>query len=101
GYGLACGGRGSSTMMPAEPSDPVQEPVGFRVAILQDGLDFPVKLAFAPDGRLFFTEKGGRVRILQNSQLVQQPFVELTVESDGEAGLIGIALDPNFSSNRF
>jgi glucose/arabinose dehydrogenase len=57
-------------------------------------------MAFAPDGRLFFTELDtGRVRIVQNGLLVAQPFIDLAVDTSGERGLLGLALHPNFASN--
>ena len=44
------------------------------------GLAFPTNLAFAPDGRLFYTEKStGNVRIVHDGTLRQEPFVTLPV----------------------
>src|SRR5467141_4789542 len=66
------------------------------------GLNFPVSLKFTPDGRIFFTEKNtGNIRIiLQNGTLLPTPFATVSpIFTDGEAGLLGIALDPSFSSN--
>ena len=68
------------------------------------GLNFPVSLKFAPDGRIFFTEKDtGSIRIiLQNGTLLATPFATVSpIFADGEAGLLGIALDPSFSSNGY
>src|SRR5947209_9845214 len=68
------------------------------------GLNFPVSLRFAPDGRIFFTEKDtGSIRIiLQNGTLLATPFATVSpIFTDGEAGLLGIALDPSFSSNGY
>ena len=66
------------------------------------GLNFPVGLAQAPDGRVFFNERlTGRVRIInQQWQLVSTPFCQLTVPTSGEQGLLGLALDPNFANNK-
>ena len=61
------------------------------------GLAFPTNMAFAPDGRLFFTEKDtGNVRIVQDGEVLARPFVTLPVVPDAERGLLGIAIDPNF-----
>jgi hypothetical protein len=68
------------------------------------GLNFPVALKFAPDGRIFFTEKDtGNIRIIeQNGTLLPAPFATISpIFTDGEAGLLGIALDPSFSSNNY
>ncbi len=59
---------------------------------------FPTSIAFAPDGsgRFFFTEKNsGRVRIYDRG-LVPQPFVTVSVENDGEQGLLGAAVHPKY-----
>lgn len=72
----------------------------FGVQTYLSGLVVPWSLAFAPDGRLFITERPGRVRIAQNGTLIAAPALTLTdVAADGEAGLLGIALHPSFDAN--
>ena len=61
----------------------------------------PTAMAFAPDGRLFVCLQGGQLRVIKNGALLATPFVTLSVTSAGERGLLGIAFDPNFSSNQF
>jgi len=92
---IACGsGTVSSSLPPRSTS--------FRTEQFLGGLETPVTLAFAPDRRLFFNELStGRVRIVQNGQLLPQPFVELTVVIGGERGLLGLALHPLFATNHF
>ena len=60
-------------------------------------------MAFAPDGRLFVTERPGRVRIIQNGALLPDAWATLPVsEADGaERGLLGLALDPDFARNGY
>jgi len=58
-------------------------------------------MQFAPDGRLFVCEQGGNLRVIKNGVLLPTPFVSLTVDSNGERGLLGVAFDPNFASNQF
>jgi glucose/arabinose dehydrogenase len=71
------------------------------VQVLATRLVIPWALAFAPDGRLFLTERPGRVRILQDGSLVPQPALTLTdVFTTGESGVMGLALHPSFASNR-
>ena len=67
------------------------------------GLNFPVGLSLAPDGRVFFNERlTGKIRIInQQWQLVNTPFCQLSVATSGEQGLLGLTLDPNFAQNRF
>ena len=64
------------------------------------GLDNPWSLEFAPDGRLFFTEPPGRLRVVTSTGLVAQPVLNISAQSAGfEAGLTGMALDPGFAAN--
>ena len=63
-----------------------------------DDLAFPTNLAFAPDGRLFFTEKNtGNVRVVTaDGRLDPEPFARFPVVNEGETGMLGIALHPRF-----
>lgn len=56
---------------------------------------------FAPDGRIFLTERAGRVRTIANGVLDSQPWITLDVVERGESGLLGLALDPNFATNGY
>ena len=58
-------------------------------------------MAFAPDGRLFVTEQGGALRVIKNNALLPAPFVTLAVETTGERGLLGVAIDPEFTTNQY
>jgi glucose/arabinose dehydrogenase len=79
-----------------------QDGIRFRAEVVVSDLEIPWSLVFAPDGRLFVTERPGRVRIIDLAARTSE--LALTVDdvfADGEAGLLGLALDPSFSSNRF
>lgn len=76
-------------------------PSGFAETRVATGLASPTAMSFAPDGRLFVCEQGGRLRVIKNGALLSQPFVTLSVNSSGERGLLGVAFDPNFASNGF
>ena len=76
--------------------------VRFRVETVMTGLEIPWSLSFAPDGRLFVTERPGRVRIVDLSTFTSEVALTLGgVYAQGEAGLLGLALDPNFAQNNF
>ena len=62
-------------------------------------VEIPWALAFAPDRRLFFTERHGRLRVVNDGQLAPEPVARLSVWASGEAGLMGLALDPDFARN--
>lgn len=76
-------------------------PSGFAETRVATGLASPTAMSFAPDGRLFVCEQGGRLRVIKNGALLAQPFLTLSVSSAGERGLLGVAFDPNFASNGF
>jgi glucose/arabinose dehydrogenase len=76
-------------------------PTSFSEQQVASGLSSPTAMTEAPDGRIFVCEQGGRLRVIKNGALLATPFVSLTVSSSGERGLLGVALDPNFSSNHF
>jgi len=76
-------------------------PAGFTETAIAVGLSAPTAMAPAPDGRVFVCEQGGSLRISKNGALLPTPFVTVPVDSAGERGLLGVALDPNFPSNQY
>lgn len=75
--------------------------VQFRVETVAGGLEVPWSIAFAPDGRMFITERPGRVRVLENGKLRPQPIATIEdVRSASESGLMGLALHPRFATTR-
>ncbi len=65
------------------------------------GLRVPWELAFLPDGRMLITERTGTIRVVQNGELQDEPWITLAVAATGEAGLLGMAVDPDFSANGY
>ncbi|MBE0446779.1 MAG: PQQ-dependent sugar dehydrogenase [Actinobacteria bacterium] len=77
-----------------------------RPALPQEinGLDQPVAMAFSPDGRIFITERVGRIRIFEEGHLREQPFATVDVprlRGYHETGLLGIALHPDFETQPY
>ena len=76
--------------------------VSYRVETVAAGLEVPWAIAFAPDGRIFVTERAGRLRVIENGKLNPQPLYTIPdVEKSGETGLMGMTLHPNFRQNHF
>lgn len=121
GFAVSCGGdsdsgqppeaatteQAASTPSPQPPETvapttaPSTEP---QVTTIAEGLKVPWEIAFLPDGRALVTERAGRVRLLtQELTLEPEPVAEIDVftEENGEEGLLGIAIDPEFESNGF
>lgn len=70
---------------------------------VQSGLVIPWDLAFAPDGQMFVTERPGRVRVYASGRPGAALLATTTlsgVRAEGEAGVMGIAVDHLFRSNR-
>lgn len=65
--------------------------------------NYPVSLAFAPDGRLFYTEKTtGNVRVVSPEGILQrEPVIHLETSAVVERGMLGIALDPDYATNGY
>ena len=74
--------------------------------LIASGLNRPVDVqsAFDGSGRLFIIEKNGAIRIYENGQLLEQPFLDIEerVNDDGnEMGLLGLAFHPNYEQNGY
>lgn len=85
----------------SEPEQAPVEPVLVRLETVVEGLVAPWSMAWAPDGRIFISERPGRIRVVQEGQLRAEPWARLPAAATGEAGLLGIALDPAFPSRPF
>ncbi len=72
-----------------------------NVETLISNLDVPWSIDFAPDGRIFITERAGNIRIVKDGRLQDEPWMTLDVAQMSESGLLGIALDPDFQNNRY
>jgi len=108
GCGQPPPGRGAgeveaTAQQPSQGQSPAQQSsVSFRVETVISGLEVPWSMVWAPDGRMFFTERLGRVRIYEAGKLKDAPLLTVEdVEPSGESGLMGIALHPQFSANHF
>jgi glucose/arabinose dehydrogenase len=75
-------------------------PPGFTETSI-NGLANPTAMEIAPDGRIFVCQQGGALRVIKNGVLLSTPFLTVSVDSNGERGLLGIAFDPNFAANNF
>ena len=76
-------------------------PPGFVDTVAAPGLTRPTSMAWDPNGRLFVTEQDGTLRVVKNGRLLPTPFVTLSVDSTGERGLLGVAIDPSFTQNHY
>lgn len=74
----------------------------YGVQAFATNVGFPTAMEFAPDGRLFVAEKNGGVRYISTGGQRSDPVLTLAnLDASGERGLLGLALDPNFSENGY
>ena len=81
-------GAGAVALVVGRPFDPVQ------TAVVQDGLEHPWDIAFAPDGRMLVTERAGRVLVFESAAADAPLLYTATipdVRAELESGLMGIA----------
>jgi glucose/arabinose dehydrogenase len=86
----------------------IAEPPGGELLLepVLSGLNVPVSMALAPDGRVFYNElRNGNVRIVDTAggtwNLLPDPFYHVDVGQVVDQGLLGLVLDPNFSANHY
>ncbi|MFQ5516075.1 MAG: PQQ-dependent sugar dehydrogenase, partial [Acidimicrobiia bacterium] len=87
----------TTTTMPAKPL------IGLDLRTVVRRLSNPVLVTAAPDdARLFIVEKQGVIRVVEDGQLTDEPFLDIrdAVGSEGlEQGLLGLAFHPSYADN--
>ena len=88
-----------------DPNGPEGNVTSIAATRVASGAGFPLFVTAPPGdtGRLFIVEKGGAIQILDlnTGQLLATPFLNVTVDSAGERGLLGLAFDPDYATNGF
>jgi glucose/arabinose dehydrogenase len=76
-------------------------PAHIRLVPFQTGLSRPVALADDGTGRIFIVEHEGRIRLLENGQVQQEPYLDISnhVFFKGESGLLCMVFHPDFAKN--
>ncbi len=72
--------------------------------VIQSGLIVPWEVAVAPDGRMFVTERPGTISVFESTAPMAKRIASTQVSgvrAMGEAGLLGLALDPDFARSHF
>ena len=77
------------------------EGLPFQAEIVADKLTIPWSIAISEDGKILFTERTGKIRVIENGVLNPQALITFgpPFTSVGEGGLLGIALDPDYLQN--
>ncbi|HKX73256.1 MAG TPA: LamG-like jellyroll fold domain-containing protein [Candidatus Saccharimonadales bacterium] len=99
---VAIGAGFVATVVKAGTLPNTQTPPGFSLTSVAEGLYIPTAAQFAPDGRIFVAQKNGIVKIVKNGQVLAEPFYSTPKVNDyADRGLLGMALDPNFATNKY
>ena len=74
--------------------------LGVKIETVAENLTIPWSIDWTPDGMILFTERNGNLRAIQDGQLLQEPLLSLGV-GGVEGGMLGVAVDPNYSDNHY
>lgn len=96
----ACGGQAAAPEAAEDGS--LTSSDGLRLVPIAEDLEFPWGMAALPNGDLLVTEREGRLRLITGDTLVDAPLTGLPddILVEGQGGLLGILLDPDFAANR-
>lgn len=101
--GIAGNGEWATYAQAAANTAPVsfgQLPPGFQRSLVVDQLVEPTSFGFLPDGRILIGERSGRIRVVQGGALLPLPLIEIPTNTEqGERGLLGLAVHPDFAAN--
>jgi glucose/arabinose dehydrogenase len=77
--------------------------IPYEIEVIAENLRVPWAIDISDEGKLYFTERPGTIRIIEEGKLNPQPLITFGAPfvSQGECGLMGIALDPDYSQNHF
>ncbi|MEX0911120.1 MAG: PQQ-dependent sugar dehydrogenase, partial [Nitrosopumilaceae archaeon] len=70
------------------------------VEVIATNLQKPWAMDFS-DTRIFFTEKVGRIRVIDSDIVLEEPLANLRVADVIDGGLLGLALHPDFANNHY
>lgn len=75
----------------------------YEIEVIAENLYVPWAMDISNEDKLYFTERSGAIRIIENGKLLLQPLSTLPAPfvSEGEGGLMGIAIDPSYSQNHY
>jgi glucose/arabinose dehydrogenase len=88
-------------LAPAARADTLEE--GAEMTTFAEGLQRPVALAFGPDGALYYAELDGGLRVIRpgaSAPEAEPLWTPPNLQTGGERGFVGLALDPDFASTR-
>ncbi|QDU77965.1 Soluble aldose sugar dehydrogenase YliI precursor [Bremerella volcania] len=98
---LLCLGTVLAPFTTLTAEEPPFDPSRLEVTTLVTQLKQPMELAVAPDGRIFYIEIQGQLKVYDPHKRQTDLVGEVVVTTAQENGLIGLALDPSFEDNHW
>ena len=93
---------GQAPAFPGQTRAPeVKANVAYEVSDYVTGLAKPWGIAFLPNGALLISEKAGSLRVFEGGKLSEPVAGTPAVDTNGQGGLLGLAVDPNYARNGF
>ncbi len=97
---VSCSAADGEVDFPVVPSS--KNVPQMKVETVVENVEIVWSIVFAPDGRVFFAERPGRVRVIENGKLREKSFFTVPdISLSDEGGLMGMVLHPKFTENRF
>ena len=87
------------TQLGNDEKTPPDENTELIIETVAKNLTVPWDIAFASEDKIFVTERPGKIRTIVDETLQTEPWAQPETYAQGEAGLLGIALHPEFSKN--
>jgi len=102
GASSATGSVAGAAATPRRPAATAVLPAGFTDTVVA-AVPSPTALAAIPDGRKLVTDQTGKLRVIKQGVLLAAPAIDVTYKvcSNSERGLLGVAVDPHFTTNHF
>ncbi|GAA0762088.1 PQQ-dependent sugar dehydrogenase [Clostridium sartagoforme] len=93
----------SRNLTNAKTSISPSEKFPYKVEVIAENLNIPWAIDISDEGKLYFTERVGSIRVIENGNLNFKPVITLKEPfiSRGEGGLMGVVLDPSYLQNHY
>ncbi|MBD0380856.1 PQQ-dependent sugar dehydrogenase [Paenibacillus sedimenti] len=103
GITTGCTSKNAVNSPAPAPAATTKSDIPYTMETIAEGLNVPWEMDIAKDGRIFFTERPGHLRVIEKGRLNPEPLItfEAPFISTGEGGLLGLALDPSFMDNHY
>ncbi|MBA3288009.1 MAG: PQQ-dependent sugar dehydrogenase [Acidimicrobiia bacterium] len=77
-------------------------PAGFVTTVIANsGIFAPTLMAFTPEGHIVISQQTGKIKIFHGGSVSATPYLSLNVSSTSDRGVLGIAFDPAYATNRY